>query len=115
MGAIRSDYVEGLKARGYEYYEDASQYSPEPDFVDRICEMRTTDKAWEQATSVIEDSDPTQRGEGVGDFGTVTGVVWQSICFLWAVHGPARAAENVCFAGESPWLRTSWSVQGRPG
>lgn len=60
----RQDMVEGMKATAYEYFLDAKEYSPEPSVYDKICDMKTTDKAYEQATSVVEDTDPVERDEG---------------------------------------------------
>ena len=60
----RQDMIEGMKANAYEYYLDAKEYSPEPSVYDKIAEVRNSSKAYEQATSVVEDTDPEERAEG---------------------------------------------------
>ncbi len=60
----RQDMIEGMKATAYEYFLDAKEYSPEPSVYDKVADIRTSGKAYEQATSVVEDTDPSEREEG---------------------------------------------------
>lgn len=64
MPALRSDYAEGLRAEAYEYYEESQQYSSEPDHIETLYNVKNTERAWEQCTTVVEDSDPQKREEG---------------------------------------------------
>lgn len=60
---MRSDFTEGMTANGYDYYLDALEYSKTKNVYDKICEIKTSSKAWEQGTSVVEASDPREREE----------------------------------------------------
>lgn len=59
----RQDMIEGMRADGYGYYLDAKQFSPEPSIYKKLVEVRKTDRPYEQATSVVEASDPKIRNE----------------------------------------------------
>jgi len=60
---LRSDFTEGMKATAYDYFLDAKEYQKIPSFYKSVCQVKTSDKAYEQATSVVEASDPVERGE----------------------------------------------------
>jgi len=59
----RSGYIEGMKATAYGYYLDATEYDPEPSIYEQLCDVKTSNKAYEQSTSVVEASDPIEREE----------------------------------------------------
>jgi hypothetical protein len=62
--AQRSDYIEGMKADSYDYFLDAMEYDTEPSIYESLCEVKTTTKSYEKATSVVEATDPREREEG---------------------------------------------------
>jgi len=65
MGVVkRSDLIEGMKKNAYEYGLEQREYEQEKSVVPLICDIKTTNAAWEQSTTVISSSDLEQFNEG---------------------------------------------------
>lgn len=58
----QADVAQGLKADSYEYLMEADAYSDVKSIYKDLVEVKQTDKAYEMSTSVVEDSDPVERG-----------------------------------------------------